>query len=73
MPRKIAWTDQAKAALRAIDQATAFRILHIVARRLTTGEGGAESANRPWLRRLVMPQPHTFLLVSLPLLHRSEA
>ena len=39
MRRKIAWTDQAKADLRAIDQTTALRILHIVARYLATGEG----------------------------------
>jgi mRNA interferase RelE/StbE len=39
MPKKIAWTDQAKADLRAIDQATALRILHGVARYLATGEG----------------------------------
>jgi mRNA-degrading endonuclease RelE of RelBE toxin-antitoxin system len=39
MEKKIAWTDQAKADLRAIDQATALRILHVVARYLATGEG----------------------------------
>jgi mRNA-degrading endonuclease RelE of RelBE toxin-antitoxin system len=39
MGKKIAWTDQAKADLRAIDQATALRILHIVARYLATGVG----------------------------------
>jgi mRNA-degrading endonuclease RelE of RelBE toxin-antitoxin system len=39
MPKKIAWTDQAKADLRAIDQAAALRVLHIVARYLATGEG----------------------------------
>ena len=37
--KKIAWTDQAKADLRAIDQNTALRILHAVARYLATGEG----------------------------------
>jgi len=37
--KKIAWTDPAKADLRAIDQPTALRILHIVARYLATGEG----------------------------------
>jgi mRNA interferase RelE/StbE len=37
--KKIAWTDQARADLRSIDQATALRILHIVARFLATGEG----------------------------------
>jgi len=39
MGKKIAWTDQAKADLRAVDQATALRILHIVARYLATGVG----------------------------------
>ena len=39
MPRKIVWTDQAKAQLRAIDQANALRILHALARLLATGEG----------------------------------
>jgi mRNA-degrading endonuclease RelE of RelBE toxin-antitoxin system len=39
MPRKIAWTDQAKAQLRAIDQTTALRILHALARLIATGEG----------------------------------
>ena len=32
MGKKIAWTDEAKANLRAIDQATAIRILHVAAR-----------------------------------------
>jgi len=39
MTKKIDWTDQAKAQLRAIDQAAALRILHILARYLATGEG----------------------------------
>jgi len=39
MAKKIAWTDAAKADLRAIDQATALRILHVLARYLATGEG----------------------------------
>jgi mRNA-degrading endonuclease RelE of RelBE toxin-antitoxin system len=38
-PKKIAWTDQAKADLRAIDQVTALCILHGVARYIATGEG----------------------------------
>jgi mRNA interferase RelE/StbE len=37
--KKIAWTDPAKADLRAIDQTTALRILHTVARYLASGEG----------------------------------
>jgi len=39
MGKKIAWTDQAKADLRAINQAADLRILHIVARYLATGVG----------------------------------
>lgn len=39
MGRKIIWTDQAKVQLRAIDKATALRILHALARLLATGEG----------------------------------
>jgi mRNA-degrading endonuclease RelE of RelBE toxin-antitoxin system len=39
MGKKIAWTDQAKADLRAINQATALRLLHIMARYLATGVG----------------------------------
>ena len=40
MPGKaIAWRDQAKAQLRAIDQPTALRILHALANLAATGEG----------------------------------
>jgi mRNA-degrading endonuclease RelE of RelBE toxin-antitoxin system len=39
MPKKIIWDDQAKTDLRAIDQATALRILRAVARYLSTNEG----------------------------------
>jgi mRNA interferase RelE/StbE len=39
MGRKIAWTDEAKRQLRAVDQATALRILHALARYLASGEG----------------------------------
>jgi mRNA-degrading endonuclease RelE of RelBE toxin-antitoxin system len=39
MPRKIAWTDQAKTDLRAIDRDSALRILHALARYLATDEG----------------------------------
>ena len=35
----VAWTDQAKADLRAIDRPTALRILHNVARYLASGQG----------------------------------
>jgi mRNA interferase RelE/StbE len=37
--KSVAWTDQAKADLRAIDQPTALRILHAIARYLASGEG----------------------------------
>jgi mRNA interferase RelE/StbE len=37
--KNVIWSDQAKAQLRAIDQATALRILHALARYLATGEG----------------------------------
>ncbi len=39
MGRKILWNDRAKAQLRAIDQDTALRILHALARLIATGEG----------------------------------
>jgi len=39
MGKKIAWTDPAKVDLRAIDQPTALRLLHIVARYLATWVG----------------------------------
>ena len=37
--KKIAWRDQAKAQLRAIDQPTALRILQALAHFAATGEG----------------------------------
>ena len=37
--RKIAWRDQARAQLRAIDQPTALRILRAVAEYAATGKG----------------------------------
>jgi mRNA-degrading endonuclease RelE of RelBE toxin-antitoxin system len=39
MAKKIVWTGQAKARLRAIDQPSALRILHSLARLISTGEG----------------------------------
>ncbi|MBI3645930.1 MAG: type II toxin-antitoxin system RelE/ParE family toxin [Acidobacteriales bacterium] len=39
MAKKIVWSDRAKANLRAIEQATALRILQTLARVLSTGEG----------------------------------
>jgi mRNA-degrading endonuclease RelE of RelBE toxin-antitoxin system len=39
MAKKIAWTDQAKADVRAIDRLTAIRILHGLARFIQAEEG----------------------------------
>jgi mRNA-degrading endonuclease RelE of RelBE toxin-antitoxin system len=53
MPKKVAWTEQAKADIRAIDQATALRILRTLARYLATDEGNVKrikDANPPELR-----------------------
>ena len=57
MSKKIDWTDQAKADLRAIDQSTALRILHIVGRYLATGEGD--------LKRLQNIEPPEFVSASV--------
>jgi mRNA interferase RelE/StbE len=37
--KSVAWTDQAKSDLRAIDQPSALRILNTIARYLSSGEG----------------------------------
>lgn len=39
MAKKIAWTDQARADVRAIDRETALNLLHGLARFLATEEG----------------------------------
>jgi mRNA interferase RelE/StbE len=39
MAKDIFWTEQAKDDLRAIEQPTALRILHALARLVATGEG----------------------------------
>jgi mRNA-degrading endonuclease RelE of RelBE toxin-antitoxin system len=39
MAKKIAWTDQARADVRAIDRETAINLLHRLARFLVTEEG----------------------------------
>jgi mRNA-degrading endonuclease RelE of RelBE toxin-antitoxin system len=54
MAKKIAWTDQAKADLRAIDQPTAMRILHGLARFTGTDEGD--------IKRLQAIEPPEFRL-----------
>lgn len=42
MAKKIAWSDQAKADVRSIDQQTAMRILHALARFTQTEEGNVK-------------------------------
>ena len=42
MAKKIDWTDQAKGDVRAVDQPTAMRILHGLARFIQTGEGNVK-------------------------------
>ena len=37
--KSVAWTDQAKADLRVIDQPTALHIVRVIARYLASGEG----------------------------------
>ena len=39
MPKRVGWTDRAKADLRAIDQPTALRILQSISRYLESGNG----------------------------------
>jgi mRNA interferase RelE/StbE len=39
MGKRVIWSEQAKAQLRSVDQSTALRILHALARLLDTGEG----------------------------------
>jgi mRNA-degrading endonuclease RelE of RelBE toxin-antitoxin system len=81
MGRKIIWTDQAKAQLRAIDQATALRILHALARLLATGEGDVkrlQDIDPPEFRLRVgdyRVRFHDFgdSIRVLAVLHRSEA
>jgi hypothetical protein len=47
MAKKIAWAVQAKADLRAIDQPTALRILHGLARFLATEEATSNASKTP--------------------------
>ncbi len=54
MQKKVVWSDRAKSNLRAIEQATALRILHALARMLVTGEGD--------VKRLQDIQPPQFRL-----------
>ena len=54
MVPRIAWTDQAKADVRALDRQTAMRILHGLARFIQTEEGD--------VKRLQNIQPPEFRL-----------
>lgn len=81
MGKKIAWTDQSQADLRAIDQTTALRILHVVARYLATGEGDVkrlQDVEPPELRLRVGDYRVRFhdlgdSIVVLAVKHRREA
>jgi mRNA-degrading endonuclease RelE of RelBE toxin-antitoxin system len=81
MPRKVAWTDQAKADLRAIDRPTALRILHGLARFLATEEGDIKRLQEiepPELRLRVGAyrirfRDHGDAIEVLAVKHRSEA
>jgi len=50
MGKSVIWTEQAKAQLCSIDQATALRILHALARYLETGEGDVKRSKTSNLR-----------------------
>ncbi len=54
MGKNVIWSDQARKQLRAIDKATAMRILHALALYLETGEGD--------LKRLQNIEPPEFRL-----------
>ena len=77
----VAWTDQAKADLRAIDQPTALRILHAIARYLASGEGDVkrlQDIEPPELRLRVGDYrvrfyDHGDSILVLAVKHRSEA
>ena len=81
MGKRIAWTDPAKADLRAIDQPTALRILHIVARYLATGEGDVKKLQgesgelrlRVGDYRVRFTEEHPDTLRIHAVLHRREA
>ncbi len=53
MAKKVEWTEQAKADLRAINQPTALRILHTLARYVATNQGDVkrlQDADSPEMR-----------------------
>jgi mRNA interferase RelE/StbE len=81
MPKKVVWSDRAKANLRAIEQPTALRILHALARMLATGEGDVKrlrDADPPEFRLRVGDYRVRFLdsddsIEILSVRHRREA
>jgi mRNA-degrading endonuclease RelE of RelBE toxin-antitoxin system len=81
MSKKIAWTEQAKADVRAIDRETAIDLLHRLARFLATEEGDVKrltDIDPPELRlRLgdyrVRYYDHGELIEILRVLNRKEA
>ena len=81
MGKNIAWTNPAKADLRAIDQTTALHILHVIARYLATGEGDVkrlQDVEPPELRLRVGDYRVRFhdlsdSIVVLAVKHRREA
>ena len=81
MGKKVEWTDQAKADLHAIDQSTALRILHSLARYAASGEGDAkrlQNVEPPELRLRVGDYRVRFhdldhLIMVLAVRHRREA
>jgi len=67
--RNIAWRDQAKAQIRAIDQQTALRILRALAHFAATGEGDVkrlQDIEPPEFRLRFHDDGHTLYLTSSP-------
>lgn len=81
MGKKVEWTDQAQADLRAIDQSTALRILHSLARYAADGEGDVkrlQNVEPPELRLRVGDYRVRFhdlghLIMVVAVKHRGEA
>jgi len=47
MAKRVVWTEQAKADLRAIEQPVALQILRTLARHARTGEGNTKQGSLP--------------------------
>ncbi len=79
--RHVEWTDPAKADLRAIDQSTALRILHAIARYLATSDGDVkhlQNVDPPQLRLRVGDYRVRFrdlgdVILVIAVKHRREA